>query len=412
MPSNDVVIDIPRIVSAVGNLETKAATFLAMPVNEALGGTAIKKTVEGLQIHDQVRSTEISVYRSYCDTSFIPANLMARATRDTGRFAGYRRLESPAADAVAGAMLDFSTLVKPSLQKIISSTHAPNKNKDDPEHVKRGPHNRLRILGILAAATNPLRNEDLSELADSGHRETSAHLKDLQKHAIVRYESHDTRKNDAVYILKQDNPEVSGVFREQFIALLAQHPNGTTRDALMAQLRQLRSDASTQSFKSMFYRASKLFEDQGVIERQGKAAKDSLSSASLIPEWREPIQELIGRLARIETGNEVEIAYWSRRGTEIVRTPEVLTPLIWKHFDQSQESQTRNMSQDKLRTQVLKAFAEKSTMEYAELSLILSGNHSLRSIRSVLSGLSKEGILSSVQNNKGTYIWTMPDSPV
>lgn len=393
-----------RLAGAIGNGEPKAVTTLVMPVGEALSPSEITGLVANAQTPGEVRKTARSVFSSYCENSLAPIGLVAKVINEGTGYVRYERLPSETADATAGALLDISTLIELSLERLLSKTSAPNKGRVDTELVVRGPHNRIRILSGLVTTQDSLNNKELSETVGVGHRELALHLRDLKGLGIVTYEAVDSTDTDSIFILNPEAPGIKGSFREEMVACLAGRPEGMSRKQLMALMYESRESANYISFRTVFYRNAVALEKAGVIERIGVNDKNRLSDAALTPEWREVISELVQRLVRIESGDTTEISYWAKRGKEIVGTPEILTPLIHKHFDQSKQSQYHRNAGNIANT-VLKAFANADSHDYRSLVEALSGTVAARSIKGPLKQLVSQGILTATKDDNGRYVW-------
>lgn len=330
-------VETGTLIAAVGNIETKAASYIVMPSEIAVSPSGLKTLVEERQEPDNVRRATPNVYGNYCSTSFVQVGLVAKEYNDRGHVR-YKSTAEPRALALAGAMLDFSLPLDLSLRQLWAATGSPDKAKLGSQEARRGTHARLGIFATLTAHDGTLTNGFIVQQKQLEYRSVSLHLKDLDRLGIVDYNAFDGKKIDPLYVVNQgDNAQNDTQSRIVEILIAASEP--LPRSELVARLGHY---ASKHSAQAAMHKLTARMVDNGTITVTNGIKRDEFSEVTLKPEWREVIQDLVDRVNAIEQGVDTAIQSWKARGEEILDEPPLLTKLMHKSFDTSGISQARS----------------------------------------------------------------------
>lgn len=204
------------LISAVGNLEGKASTFLLMEHGRIYS--------KGNLYHEFMRAQgerigwrpHRTIPFQYCQFSFLPIGLVAFEEIDPSlKTWGYGITPYGEKEGVplAGLLLDFSERHPEfSLSQVFGSTSSPSQLKDiqTPEgktnFKKRAPILRLKIFRELVRAELPIRELDLAYAVGENPATIGQHLARLADLHIIFYESTKRDQPYAFYKLSQERP--------------------------------------------------------------------------------------------------------------------------------------------------------------------------------------------------------------
>lgn len=392
-------VNTGTLISAVGNIELKAATYTVMPPDELLGTSEIKHRVEALEEVGNVRDTQRSVYQNYCESSYIQIGLVAKEHVGAFNYVKYEKIPEPRALAMAGVMLDFSAQVPLSLRQIWTATVTPDIDNKGAQAAVRGPHGRLGILSVLASTEVPVAQSYILDKYEMDSSAAGYHLEDLKRLGIIDYRTTQFHKVDPLYSTGPVR-EAYGPTQAKIIDILSDS-DGMPRSELIKRLGRY---ANKKSAQSAMDEITKKMIAIGNLTVVGDVKRDNFSEARLKNEWRDSIKELLNQVVAIEDNNTKTTNRWMHRGEAIVHDPPLLTELVRKGFDKSRVSQVRSGLEDPLADKIqtfLKNHGPATTEEVVEALGSEKVNH--RSIYSALHTMQRGKSVLHPSGNKSLW---------
>lgn len=415
-------LPITTILTAIGNHEGKALTYLAMDPHDDYGITDIHRRFMAIQGPEPAFVGTVTLQQKYLCFSYAPNGLAEEVDDVRGRLR-HRKLDPGGVPtALAGHLLAATEGRDVTLAQLFGKAANTGSEKFAPATY------RLALLRGLRDTDGPIHEAELGRRAGVPDVSVGTIATTYAKAGLVRFKTAATYKMKSRYEMRGPITTFSfhshggarkGALKEAAAYLnarYADHP-GTimtfTRDEVEEHLRTLPSHASAVALRDHLNAILKRLVTLSPIRPiEAYFGQNQHTVIEVVDEQRPFLRRLVDGIDLIEAGDPDAIAEGTSLAAQIVASPTRVVPLIHRSYS-TNRAVTNPIPRAEKERRILSALGAEEGVTSEHLLSLLSPDLNKASVSGTLSGLAREGRIHGVKQPDGPYkLWYLgPGSP-
>lgn len=383
---------VSEVLTAAGNHEGKALTYLAMEPGTAYGVSSLHRRFLEIQGGSPVFTGTVNLQQKYCVYSFEPAGLTSRGESERGTMT-HSLVQDPLDHAIVSAFL-LATEARPfSLLQLWGKTAGPGDN--------RAPRTRLRLLEVLVHRTGPLSMSELARLVEVPESGLTGTVRGLRELGLLTGETIPTYEMKTAYRVRRSLTPERRQRRVAFLEVIgylnarlaaAGGPFDVTRDEIEQHLtaqprwRDLYVRDSLQRTMAGLVAAGKV---ESLHDHRGQREHSPVGLTAGARVW---VPAFVEELVALGLGSRQMWEALSVRGQQLVENPARVRRLLAKGFGANKVLINPVSAADKER-RVLAALSRADGRTTVELLIELAPDLNKAGLSGTLAALSQKGLV-------------------